>query len=232
MFNALKAFILDVIFPLSCAGCGINGVLLCETCSAALRPNAPQCFICNARDIEAKICASCRKHTEYARMYAPFSYSNKTIRAMIHRLKYRRIQPYAAITASLLQKSAAFYKLALPRNTVIVAVPLHPSRFLERGFNQSEHIGQELSQRLAIPLADRDVLVRHKRTKPQAQIKNPEERRENIKDAFRVRDATDIFRKNVLLIDDVATTGETLNEAAKALKRGGAKSVWAFTLAK
>jgi ComF family protein len=165
-------------------------------------------------------------------MYAPFSYSNKTIRTLIHRLKYRRVQPYAAIAAAFLENAVKYYMLAIPHNTVIVAVPLHASRFLERGFNQSEHIGQELSQRLSIPFADRDVLIRHKRTKPQAQIKNPKERKENIKDAFCVRNATDIFRKNVLLIDDVATTGETLNEAAKALRRGGAKSVWAFTLAK
>jgi ComF family protein len=230
-FTQISERFFDFLFPKTCVQCAKEGTLLCESCRTGFRSFAPSCFVCNSRDIEAKICNSCKKHVEFSRFYAPFSYKHAGVRQAIHRLKYKRVRPYARILASLLSSAVRRYPIVIPPKTVIVPLPLHPSRKISRGFNQSESIANACSEHLKIPLVV-ESLQRIKNTEPQISMKNPDERRKNMEHAFRVLDATPIFRRNVLLIDDVATTGETLNAAAKALKDAGASSVWAFTIAR
>ncbi len=219
-------------FPHSCAGCGAKDVLFCASCEKTHKPLSPSCFICNKRSLNASICPSCKKFTDFSKFYAPFSYSNPATREIIHRLKYRSMRQYGEIAGNLLAQAAAYYKIAFPKSSIIVPLPLHRSRLLERGYNQSELLAKTCAEKLNIPLAPADSLIRIKNTKPQVGMKDTEARILNIKDAFRVSDATPIFKKHVILIDDVATTGETLNQASRALKRAGASSVFAITLAK
>jgi ComF family protein len=113
---------------------------------------------------------------------------------------------------------------------VLVPVPLHHKRLRERGYNQSRLLALELSRLSGLPLVD-DCLVRERYTTPQARTPNVDERRSNVADAFACRDRR-LEAKQVLLIDDVATSGATLDACARALKGAGASSVWGLVLAK
>jgi ComF family protein len=113
---------------------------------------------------------------------------------------------------------------------VLVPVPLHHKRLRERGYNQSRLLALELSKLSGLPLVD-DCLVRERYTTPQARTSSVDERRSNVADAFACRDRR-LEDRAVLLIDDVATSGATLDACARALKKVGASSVWGLVLAK
>ncbi len=117
-----------------------------------------------------------------------------------------------------------------PGTTFIVPIPLSKKRLKERGFNQSEEIAKELSKFLEIPMAS-NVLLKIKETLPQVEL-SKNGREENIKGVFVVRIKDPIKEKNILLVDDVLTTGSTLAEAARCLKDAGAKHVWGITVAR
>lgn len=232
LFNKISSLLTRLLFPQNCAGCRKEGVFLCAPCASSIHVYAPSCFICNSRRIDAALCAPCKRHTFYSHFYAPFSYKDEKIREMIYRLKYRRVKPYASVLAALLSRAIARWKLALPKESVIVPIPLHRSRFFERDFNQSSLIGEALSAALTIQCAPDYALIRNKKTPPQVSMPDTEARIKNVVNAFSVRDATPFYKKHVLLVDDVATTGSTINEAAKVLKAAGARSVWVFTIAR
>jgi len=115
------------------------------------------------------------------------------------------------------------------KNFVVTAVPLHFTRLLGRGFNQSELVGKGLADRLNLVYAD-NILYRSRKTDSQVE-KSKSERRENVLNAFKIFDRKLVKNKKILLVDDVITTGATVKECAKVLKRAGAKEVWALTLA-
>jgi ComF family protein len=113
---------------------------------------------------------------------------------------------------------------------VLVPVPLHQKRLRERGYNQSSLLAKELGKLNNLPVMD-DCLVRQRYAPPQARTSIVEERRGNVEDAFACRDRR-LQGKQVLLIDDVSTSGATLDACAAALKAGGATSVWGLALAR
>jgi len=115
--------------------------------------------------------------------------------------------------------------------TRMIALPLHKRRRRERGFNQSELLAQTISERLGISLLPGDTLVRIRSTPPQLSMKSRAARLENLRDAFAVQTTNEITGKTILLVDDVSTTGATLNEAARALKAAGAREVWGLVVA-
>ncbi|MFC2024721.1 ComF family protein, partial [Chloroflexota bacterium] len=113
---------------------------------------------------------------------------------------------------------------------VLVPVPIHPRRWRERGYNQSELLARKLCQFTGLPLVD-DCLIRQWHAIPQTQTKTAGERRQNVSKAFACRDRR-LANRKVLLIDDVATSGATLDGCARALKAAGASSVWGLSLAR
>ena len=113
---------------------------------------------------------------------------------------------------------------------VIVPVPLHRSRLRQRGFNQSVLLGRVLSRQLFIPMLP-DALVRTRQTEPQIEL-SVAERRVNVKGAFAVNKPDRIMGKRILLLDDVMTTGSTIDECAHELKKAGARGVIAVTIAR
>ena len=114
--------------------------------------------------------------------------------------------------------------------TVIVPVPLHIKRLREREFNQSAIIGSVIGKKYGIPLAA-NTLMRHRNTKPQVEL-DGRERKENVIGAFSVEDRTVIEGKEIILVDDVYTSGSTINECAKVLKKNGADKVYVVTIAR
>jgi ComF family protein len=149
------------------------------------------------------------------------------IRKAIHQLKYRNLKAISPCLAELL----ADYLRSNPLpGEALVSVPLHPQRLRERGYNQSNLLARELAKRIELPVFE-DCLIRVKQARPQARATDVEERRRNVADAFMCREEK-VDGKQIILIDDVCTSGATLESCAAALKDKGATSVWGLTLAR
>ncbi|MBA7604410.1 hypothetical protein ES703_11530 [subsurface metagenome] len=187
----------------------------------------PLCPRCGRPQPSATICPVCIGWAAAIDgIRAPFKFDG-AIRQAIHELKYRNLRALAVLLTQLLND----YLTTSPvPGEVLVPVPLHKKRLRERGYNQSRLLAQELAKLTGLPLVD-DCLVRERHTPPQARTPNVDERRNNVADAFSCRDRR-LEAKPVLLIDDVATSGATLDACARALKETGASSVWGLVLAK
>jgi ComF family protein len=179
--------------------------------------------------IENHPCEDClRTKPFFQAAYAPYRYEGSILEA-VHRLKYGQKTFIAHALGPLL---AEFVKtrFPLPEPFLTMPVPLHPKRLRERGFNQSLLLARQVSDRLNGEL-DFLSLVRPKYTIPQTTL-SKKERQKNVKNAFHLKTPDAVSKKNILLVDDVATTGNTLNECARVLKSGGAEAVFCVTLAK
>jgi ComF family protein len=149
------------------------------------------------------------------------------MRQAIYELKYHNLRALAAPLAEMLYH---YFRASPLPVEVLVPVPLHPRRLRERGYNQSRLLARELGRLAGLPMID-DCLVRQRHTSPQARTSNVAERRSNTAGAFACRDQR-LRGKQVLLIDDVATSGATLDACAAVLKAGGATSVWGLVMAR
>ncbi|MBU1091931.1 ComF family protein [Patescibacteria group bacterium] len=204
--------ILDTLFPEKCFGCGKEKEILCATCQRHL----PR---------------SCENDEK---IISAVSYQSQAIKKAIRALKYRGAKRVAKPLAELLVEPLR-EKLPKPNyrgstSIVIVPIPLHKKRLRKRGFNQAELIAKHLSENLSrsagmsVTMIN-NVLYRNLYTVPQVEIKNREKRLKNLKNAFSVKNSESIKNKTILLVDDVSTTGATINEAKKVLLKAGAKEV-------
>ena len=149
------------------------------------------------------------------------------MRESIHQLKYRNLRTLALPLARLLNNYLSGHPIP---GEVLVPVPLHPKRLKERGYNQSALLASELGKLTNLPVIE-DCLVRRQNTSPQAKTATVEERRNNVSEAFICRNDT-LRGRQIILIDDVSTSGATLNACAQALKAAGAASVWGLVMAR
>ncbi len=187
------------------------------------------CAVCGRQAVSGITHPICRGRYDIDGVFASLVYKGVAKR-LIYQFKF---EPYLTdlrhIVADLfyegLIQQEAFFRIALDK-AVLVPVPLHSQRERNRGYNQAEILAVDLGKRLGVPV--KDILTRVKPTTSQVG-KTQKERRENIKGVFQLRGTVDA--KTVLLVDDVLTSGATLNEAAKTLKKAGVKSVWGLALA-
>jgi ComF family protein len=201
---------------------------LCLKCTAGLtRLLPPLCPACSRPQASGIICPTCRQRkTDLDGIRSPYRFEG-VIRKAIHQLKYQNLRAISACLAQLL----ADYHIAAPLpGDALVSVPLHPKRLRERGYNQSSLLARELSRRIDLPVTE-DCLIRVRQAQPQVRASDVDQRRSNVADAFACRGEKLIDRR-IILIDDVCTSGATLDSCATALKRSGAASVWALTLAR
>ncbi|MBN1862986.1 MAG: ComF family protein [Dehalococcoidales bacterium] len=224
----LKREALDLLFPEWCIGCGREGDFICPSCRKLLaRLLPPLCPQCGRPQPEGNLCSNCLSWSAAIDgMRAPFRFEG-LIRSAIHQLKYRNLRALSESLAGFLGDYLAANPLSA---TVLVPVPIHPRRLRERGYNQSQLLAQELAKLTGMPLVA-DCLVRERPALPQARTGTVAERRSNVAGAFACRDRR-LAGEAVLLIDDVATSGATLDACAAALKEAGASSVWGLTLAR
>lgn len=230
------AAVLDVLFPPRCPSCGIRtrAVALCGACEAQIpTAGSPLCTICGLPFGDQgldHLCAACtrrRPRFTLARartMYGPGG-RNPAVE-LLHRLKYGRDLAMAPILAGLLAD-------AMPvrgEYEVVVPVPLHRARLRWRGFNQAVPLARAVAHRWRCPV-DVLALARHRATPPQVGLPAAA-RRANVRDAFVLRRPAAVDRRRVLLIDDVMTTGATLDECSGVLLRAGARTVDALVLAR
>lgn len=159
------------------------------------------------------------------------------LRSAIQKLKYKWVNELAGILSNLLIEYWARYqphfldkiKVMHGENWAVMPVPLHWTRQNKRGYNQSALLGKLLAKKMGLEY--KDLLKRTRPTKPQVGL-DSYQRKQNIRNAFALKSKDQRPMTNILLVDDVWTTGSTLRECCYVLKRGGAKSVWAITLAR
>lgn len=187
----------------------------------------PLCPKCGRPQSSATLCPGCLSwQAEIDGIRSPFRFDG-VIRQAIHELKYRNLRALAVLLARLLSD----YLVSNPvPGEILVPVPLHHKRLRERGYNQSRLLAQQLGKLANLPVVD-DCLIRQRHAPPQARTATVAERRSNVADAFSCRDLR-LHGKQVLLIDDVSTSGATLDACARALKKSGAVSVWGVVLAR
>jgi len=224
----LKGRALDFFFPRWCVGCGKEGNFLCHSCRQQLPRIMPSlCPMCGRPQSTGILCPNCVAwQAKIDGIRSPFRFDG-LIREAIHQLKYRNLRALAVTLAQLFQD----YLAANPvPGEVLVPVPLHHKRLRERGYNQSSLLARELGKLINLPVVD-DCLTRQKHAPPQARTSNASERLSNVADAFTCHDRR-LQDKQILLIDDVSTSGATLDACAGALKAAGAASVWGLVLAR
>lgn len=218
---------LDLLFPPYCIGCGREGSYICGRCGRELPfIYPPVCSICGRPLTEDGRCPGCiGPETALDGIRAPFTFSG-LVRRAIHDIKYHNLRSLAPALASFLSDYLSDNPLP---GDVFIPVPIHPKRLRERGYNQSLLIARELGRKQSLPVIEK-CLVRRTYHAPQARLESAAERLRNISGAFTcIND--DVKGKRVILIDDVSTSGATLNACAAALKTAGAASVWGLVLA-
>ncbi|MDD4860408.1 MAG: ComF family protein [Dehalococcoidales bacterium] len=216
------------MFPQWCIGCGRGGDILCYSCRQQFLPVIPPvCPRCGLPQVNGQLCLNCSGwQAAIDGIRSPYQFDG-VAREAVHQLKYRNLRILAVPLAKLLYD---FLKENPLPAEVIIAVPLHPKRLRERGYNQSQLLAEKLSRLSGLPVMD-DCLARAHYTMPQARTGSVAERRSNIAGAFLCRNGK-VKNRQVLLIDDVATTGATLNSCADVLKAAGAAGVWGLTFAR
>jgi len=238
IINMLKEFLINTFFPQFCLGCGKEGDLICEDCLNSIEILEYQfCPFCKVprRVLGKRKCALHRK-MNLEGLFAATSYKDPLVKLKKKKIKYEPYlktlaEPLAFLIIShflLTEKESIFRKTS--RDCVFVPIPLHPSKKRRRGFNQSTEIAYWLSLYFKVPLLINN-LIKVKKTQPQVELKE-KLRKENIKGAFKVKNPQELYGKKVFLVDDVFTTGATLEEAAKVLKEKGAKEVWGVVVAR
>ena len=199
----------ELFFPKKCLFCAAYGDFLCGDCQSLLdispthRPDKTKKYLSD--------------------IYSPCPYENKRVKKIIHNCKY---EPFSRELARPMAEIIAGHFSLCGKNTagfILVPVPLAPKRLRQRGFNQALILAQELARIWKIPLAA-DCLIKIRETKRQAEL-SQEERLENLREAFLAADKEIFKNKRVLLLDDVATTGATMEECAKTLRRANAIEV-------
>ena len=219
--------LVDAVYPLECAGCGRTGQVICDRCLRGVaRLEPPFCRVCSAPGAEA-LCDRCSEMERYFNgIRAPFLHAG-VIRQAVHAFKYDGISAAAPQLGSLMSGFLESNPLEID---VVAPVPMHPRRRRERGYNQAELLAKEVAQRCGL-LLDAGMLTRVKHLAPQATTANMLERTNNVAGNVAVSDGRSASGLRVLLIDDVATTGSTLDACAGVLKRDGVTEVWCLTLA-
>ena len=215
-----KSFLLDLLFPVKCLACGQEGAWLCESCFRKLKFGAPE-----------------TKHRlivpELTAIFIAGDYDDPLLSELIKKFKYNFLTGPGKVLGRFLilfwqGQLSANRNLAVAEKFLLLAVPLSKKRRRWRGFNQAEILAQELAESFSYPLGQELKRVGHQ--KPQAEL-SEQARLANVRDAF-VWTGASLAGQTILLIDDVVTTGATLNEAAKALKAAGAAAVYGLVLAK
>jgi ComF family protein len=205
---------LDLLFPKRCVGCEEEGEFLCGHCEMGLMRSQPVVTVFD----EGKVIACGSYHQD------------KLLRKLISLYKYKFSEEVADILLKLMVRVWAGMSHEFGEEVLVVPVPLHKSRQNYRGFNQSALLGRKLAGRFS-SLEFCDCLERRRKGKVQAGL-DKEERADNLAGAIGLRGGSALVGARVLLIDDVTTTGSTLQECRRVLKKAGAEEVWALVLAR
>src|SRR3990170_8539992 len=224
--------IFDLIFPKSCLNCGREGRYICQLCVSKVVFHKQLCPYCGKASLDGVTHVICHKKNRLNGAFSVWSYQG-VIRTAIIKLKYK----FAWEVANELADYMVLYlkkQPVFPRTSILAPIPLYFLKENFRGFNQSEVVGELLARKMGWDF-NSDILIRKRFRRPQTELKG-KERRKNIKGVFSLnpnyRLTDPPINRSLILFDDVYTTGSTLKEAVKVLKRSGAKEVWGLTIAR
>lgn len=224
MWRKITTYIQETLFPVFCVACNAEGTWWCEQCKSGTAPaHSTSCFMCGAPAPEGKPCHSCSAHSHLDSLYAQYEYTDtNAVGTLVRLFKYQHARDIA--------REWRFDRISalVGIGTIVVPVPLHARRQRERGYNQAQLIAQSWAATHGTPIDER-MLARVRYTSQQARLGRPE-RFSNIKDAF-VWQGT-VCPEHIILVDDIFTTGATLQECARVAKAAGVRRVDAVVLAR
>lgn len=229
MAHTLVRRLFDLIFPKYCLGCFCEGSWLCPKCrQKVIIVKSQLCPGCERLSPSGRFCLKCRRGKALKGILAAFYFQEGPLKELVHNFKYNHILELKEILAQGMAEVFS-QNYAADDRLIVSFVPLHWLRKAQRGYNQAEVLAQEVARALNLPEQN---LLRKVRATPR-QVELPaKKRRENLGNAFCVRPQKAIKGKTIILIDDIATTGTTLNECAKVLKKAGAREVWGLVVAR
>jgi len=243
MKQEIKHFLLELFFPSFCLGCKKEGTLLCQDCKSTLDISEYNYCLCNKNPLrlasltQGKLQGKCDRcqDKKLSGLYFALPYKEKFLtKKLIYQFKY---EPFLKILAKYLSEILMEHFVLAKNNTeniwnesILIPVPMEKKKMKNRGYNQSEELAKELSKILQIPLSLNN-LIKIKQTLPQIKL-SAKERQENLKNAFSINNPEELKNKKIFLVDDVYTTGSTMEECAKTLKESGAKQVWGIAIAR
>lgn len=226
---------LDILFPKMCFGCGKEGKYICEKCSTFVSEAALICPVCEKASFFGESHTICQARYGLNGLIGIWEYDG-VIKKMLFQVKYKGVahaleecleNAFAAMTKDE-QRFQPFFRFLLSGDIYVAYVPMYKKKEKQRGFNQAKFIARELEKISGAPTVS--LLQKIKDTKSQTEL-NRVERLQNIKDSFAVKEKRDVPR-NVLLVDDIWTSGATMRECCKVLKKVGVENVWGFALAR
>ena len=234
-FKRVKKFIVDLLFPKFCFSCKKEGDWLCQDCFSLIEISQLQfCPFCPGpvRVFEKGTCPK-HRNKNLNGLYFATPYQNELVQMLLKNFKYPPFLKGLAEPLSLLiiayflsEKKEAIFKDS--KNSFLMPVPLTKQRMRWRGFNQAAEIAKLLAVFFKVNVQFNN-LIKLKTTQPQVELKR-EQREKNIRGAFQLKNAQAIRGKTIFLVDDVFTTGATMEEAARVLKKAGASEVWGIAV--
>jgi len=223
--------LLDFFFPKRCLGCGRVGFFICPDCSLKLPYLENQfCSVCNEPSVGGFTHLRCQSRYAPDRFLSLFVYKGLA-QNLVKELKYGKVTALRKVVNRLVLEFLEENGIDLGEKTLITFVPIHQFKLWERGFNQSQLLAEEVGKSLNLRVES--FLEKVKETRSQTEFKK-EDRAQNVKGSLALKKVIDkiLQGQDVLLIDDVFTTGATLLECANLLKRGGVRFLYLLTLCK
>jgi len=249
-------FVIDLLFPRECLGCGVEGIWFCQSCQRQLTINNDlYCLNCNKSNQYGKFCKKCAGHFYLDGVWVAGDYNDPALAKLIKMFKYRFIKDIKyplglflsiflknlinqqQLTKFNLKEGLAWRHLDKVKKApdilfsletaLLIPVPLSKKRKRWRGFNQASELAYSLAKHFHLTVNEQLKRTRHRQ--PQAKL-DKTKRQVNIVDCF-VWQGRNLKGRNIILIDDVSTTGSTLNECARTLKKYGAKEIWGLVVA-
>jgi len=230
--NVFVRVLFEYIFPSFCLLCEREGSYVCATCIDTLDCAGVFCCpVCHTSRVDGECCTECLAHASLSGHIAMVALTDDSLmHRMIHAYKYQYVEEMERVFDTIITRF--FLSYTLPSVDYLIPVPLHRRRLVDRGFNQSERLGQMISVASGVPMMH--VLKRIRNTKKQSTL-DKSARQQNISGAFAFVDNTMISLlrdKHVVLVDDVYTTGSTINACAEVLRGIGVASVRGLSIAR
>lgn len=231
----IENFFLDVLFPKSCIGCGKEGRYICEKCSTFLGEAPLICPVCGKGSFSGQKHIYCPSRNKLDGLVSVWEYEGLA-KAIIHNIKYRKLGDAVSEFTELSFKTMAkdkerftsFFSYLYSKKPLIAFVPMFFKKKRKRGFNQSELIAKEVSKITGLEWIS--LLEKTKENKSQTEL-NRKERLDNVRGVFSLV-KKEKMPENLILIDDIWTTGATMKECCAILKKAGVKKIWGFVLAR
>ncbi len=223
---------IELIFPKTCIGCYSrlenNEQILCKECKGSLEFLSDVCEVCGSIK-ENGICHICKSGEIYFDKARSVFHFNKIIQNLIHEFKYNEMKKVSQYLGKLTEEYLNRFQ-PFEHVDIITPIPLHKVKKRSRGFNQSEYLTREIADQMKwkhIP----NLILRKKFTETQTKL-TKKQRRVNVSDAFKLNPKFDVKNKNILIVDDVFTTGATINSASNLLRNNGVNKIYVLTIAR